>query len=126
MQRLLRNMVIGMGVVIALLLVLLALAKPDMKEINQKANANLPKMIDKNTRMESVKVTPESVTYNYTLIDFTPNESAKSSIQSGIQTSTCAKMGKEIQDSMSYHFIYHLENGTVYAKVDVTKELCKQ
>jgi len=123
-QRFMKNAVIGMGVVIALLLLSINFIKPDFEEITKKANRDLPKMIDEMTRMERVEVKPEGVTYFYTLINFSPKDQNQTQLTQGVVESTCAKMDKQIKSSMSYRFIYQLENSKEYANILVDKKSC--
>jgi len=126
MNPFLRNMIIGMAVVIVLLLIAIAFLSPDFEEINRKANADLPKMVDRVTRMDSIKVEPQSATYNYSFVEYTPTQEDAKKIKEGIVSSTCSKMQKEIKSGMNYHFVYHLEDKKEYAKVSVNKEVCQK
>jgi len=124
MNRFLKKMLMGMSVVIIILAVLMVVLKPDFKEINQKANEGLPKMIDKVTRMDKIDVKPDSVTYHYTFVAYAPSQEDKKKISTGIIKSTCAKIGKELKGDMNYHFIYQLEDGSNYSSVIVDKAVC--
>jgi len=123
-QNILQRTVVLMGVIIVVLLGITFMLKPDFQAINEKANATLPKMIDKVTRMDSIELKAHQTISHYTSIGFITRD-YKQKITLRIMNNTCRKMQKEIKGGHSYHFIYHHIDGSEYANILVDKAKCK-
>lgn len=99
-------------------------------ETSRQINAQLPTMVDKETRLDSTMCLGKQLHYKYTMINVSENdidkEAFKNEITSMLVKNQCNNdsMVKMLKLGVEYFYIYFDKNGSLIAAINISKNNC--
>ena len=99
-------------------------------ETSKKINAQLPMMVDKETRLDSTICAGKHLNYKYTLINVTENDIDKkvfvNEVKSILVKNQCGneKMVKMLKMDVRYNYVYQDRDGFLLGTISVSKSDC--
>jgi hypothetical protein len=99
-------------------------------EGSKKINAQLPTMVDADTRLDTTMVIGNQMHYKYTLINTSAKDIDKKTttkeLKSMLVTNQCGtdNMLKLLKMGVSYHYMYQDKNGIIISTIKISKKDC--
>lgn len=93
--------------------------------LNIRLNKDLPKMVDKVTRLDKIHTSKYNNSYNYTLIDFIPDAVQAGRLKHSVETNVCREYKTNILAGITYNYNYIYSPKKIQVSYIINKNTCQ-